>query len=388
MLDLSKQSWTKAGQENRISYIESKEAISINHLNQKEAYDNIEGLRGNIENFVGFSMVPTGLLGPIIVNGEHAKGEFCVPFATTEGAMSASYHRGMQVCNKAGGISTSILSEGINRSPLFKFNTLNEAVKFKAWLMDHLDDFRAITKSRSRHSELTKIDVYIEGNQAITSFEYTTGDAAGHNMVTFCTDACCSFILDNCPIKPEYWFIESNFCGDKKGRALSFTVPRGKSVSAEIFISETILQQEMKVTPEQIVNIWRSSAMASFRMGGVGVNAHFANGITAMFMATGQDVASIAEASVGLLRAEVTGKRELYLTITLPNLVVGTVGGGTHLPTQKECLEMMGCYGNGKVGKFAEIIAATLLAGELSIGAAVAGGSFTKAHKLFGRKRT
>ncbi len=387
MKDVSKQSWTKEGQKQRIHHIESIENISIKHLNQKEQFSDIESLRGNIENFIGFTQVPTALVGPMKVNGEAAKGEFYVPLATTEGAMSASYHRGMQVCNKAGGIQTAILHDGINRSPLFKFETLREAITFKSWLENNFENFKKITKTKSSHSELTELSVYIEGNQVITAFEYTTGDAAGHNMVTFCTEANCEYIIENCPIKPVYWFIESNFCGDKKGRSLSFTKPRGKSVSAEITIDKSILEKELKVTASQIVNIWRSSAMASFRMGGVGVNAHFSNGITAIFLACGQDVASVAEASVGLLRTEVTADESLYLSITLPNLVVGTIGGGTHLPTQKECLEIMQCYGNGKVLKFAEICAATLVAGELSIGSAIANGSFTKAHRLFGRKR-
>lgn len=388
MLDLSKQSWTKEGQRQRIEYIENKEDIAIQYLNQKETFTATESLRGNIENFIGFSMIPTGLIGPVHVKGDYADGAFCVPFATTEGAMSASYHRGIQVCNRAGGITTTILYEGINRSPLFRFKTLREAINFKNWLALQFDALQRVTKTQSSHSNLTKITPHIEGNQVIVSFEYTTGDAAGHNMVTFCTDANCHYILNNCPTAPEYWFIESNFCGDKKGRSLSFTAPRGKNVSAEIVISRKILRKEMKVNPEQVVDIWRSSAMASFRMGGVGVNAHVANGITAMFMACGQDVASIAEASVSLLRAELTKEGDLYLCITFPNLIVGTVGGGTHLPTQRECLEIMGCHGNDKAQKFAEICAATLLAGELSIGAAVANGSFTKAHKLFGRKKS
>ena len=388
MLDLSKQSWNKEGQRQRIEYIEEKEGISIDYLNQEKTFEDVESLRGNIENFIGFSTIPTALIGPVHVKGDHANGEFCVPFATTEGALSASYHRGMQVCNKGGGIQTAIIYDGINRSPLFRFTTLKQAVEFRTWLLAHVEEFKKVTKTQSSHSELVKVLPFIEGNQVIVSFEYTTGDAAGHNMVTFCTDANCHYILNNCPITPEYWFIESNFCGDKKARSLSFTSPRGKSVSAEIVLERELLKKEMKVSPEQVVDIWRSSAMASFRMGGVGVNAHLANGITAIFLACGQDVASIAEASVGLLRAEVNTDQNLYLSMTLPNLVVGTVGGGTHLSTQRECLEIMGCHGNGKAHKFAEICAATLLAGELSIGVAVANGSFTKAHKLFGRKRT
>jgi hydroxymethylglutaryl-CoA reductase (NADPH) len=226
----------------------------------------------------------------------------------------------------------------------------------------------------------------MEGNQVLCIFDYTTGDAAGQNMVTICTDTICQFILENTPIKPQLWYIESNYSGDKKATVVSFSTVRGKKVTAEAMISEKVVKEVLFTTSNEIATYWQTSTVAALQSGSIGIQGHFANALTALFMACGQDVACVSEAYVGITRMEVSKKGDLYITITLPSLVVGTVGGGTRLPTQKECLELIGCYGEGGARKFAEICGALVLAGELSIAAALASGSFAKAHRLFGRK--
>ncbi|HZH87934.1 MAG TPA: hypothetical protein VFD78_02015, partial [Chitinophagaceae bacterium] len=219
------------------------------------------------------------------------------------------------------------------------------------------------------------------------SFKYFTGDASGQNMVTICTQAICDFILTESPVKPVQWFIESNYSGDKKASGASFTSVRGKKVTAECVVKKEVVETVLKSTPENMEKIWKTSTLAAIQSVTIGAQGHYANGLAAVFLACGQDVACVSEASVGITRMEVNQDGDLYCSVTLPNLIVGTVGGGTSLPTQRECLDIMGCLGQGKSRRFAEICAAVVLAGELSIAAAISEGHFTKAHQYLGRKR-
>jgi hydroxymethylglutaryl-CoA reductase (NADPH) len=227
----------------------------------------------------------------------------------------------------------------------------------------------------------------MEGNQVIAIFEYTTGNAAGQNMVTICTDAVCQYIIEHTPIAPQVWFIESNYSGDKKATAVSFSSVRGKKVTAEAVIFKDVVKHILHTTPEQIATYWQASTLCAVASGGIGAQGHYANAVTALFLACGQDAACVAEAYVGITRMEVNKNGDLYVSVTLPSLVVGTVGGGTKLPTQQECLQLIGCTGEFSARKFAEICGATVLCGELSIAAAMAAGDFSKAHRIFGRKK-
>ena len=222
-------------------------------------------------------------------------------------------------------------------------------------------------------------------NHIILTFEYNTGDASGQNMVTICTEAICENIIMNTPVKPQYWYIEGNYSGDKKANALSFTTVRGKKVTAECVISEKILNDILKTSAQSVAKYWSSSTISVIQSGAIGAQGHFANGLTALFLATGQDVACISEAAIGVTRMEVINMNELYVSVTLPNLIIGTVGGGTKFSTQQECLDIMDCNGAGKSRHFAEICGALLLCGELSIASALAEGHFTQAHKKLGR---
>jgi len=381
-------SWSKESFEKRLEFIRSEKDMSMGKLSGKEPMpDDPEFYQGNIENFIGMTQIPTGLVGPLLINGTLASGDFYVPLATSEGALVASYSRGARATRMSGGITSVCLTEAVQRTPVFKFNSLPEVGKFMYWILDQMDVFREIIKTKSKHAQLIDMRLNMEGNQVLCIFDYTTGDAAGQNMVTLCTEVICNYIIENTPIQPQFWFIESNYSGDKKATVVSFSTVRGKKVTAEAVVKEKIVKEVLYSTPKQIAQYWQTSSIAAVQSGSIGIQGHFANALTAIFMACGQDVACVSEAYVGITRMEVNDAGDLYVTVTLPSLVVGTVGGGTRLPTQRECLELLGCYGEGGARKFAEICGATALAGELSIAAALASGSFAKAHRLFGRKQ-
>lgn len=350
-------------------------------------FDDFDALHGNIEQYVGMSQIPTGIIGPLRILGTEAMGDFIVPLATTEGTLVASYDRGAKATRVSGGITSICLSEGVQRSPVFKFKDLADLSEFLSWTLDKMERFREIVGDTSRHALLSDFKVTIEGNHLILTFEYMTGDASGQNMVTICTNAICQYIIDENPVKPLFWFIESNYSGDKKATSLSFSNVRGKKVTAEINLSKEAITQVLKTTPEAMANYWLSSTCGIIQSGAIGAHGHIANGLCALFIATGQDVACVSEAAVGLTRMELDGNGGLYVAVTLPNLIVGTVGGGTWLPTQQECLRMIGCDGKGKARKLAEICAAVILAGEVSIAAALSSGQFSKAHATLGRKK-
>ena len=378
---------TSEGLKKRISILEEKTGKSFDILSGKKQISDLDTFEGNIENIIGFTQVPTGVIGPLRILGTAAQGDFYVPLATSEGALISSYDRGAKACRMAGGITSICLTESVQRSPSFKFKNLPDLGTFLIWILQNIDQLKSIPSEHSKHAKLIDFKPNIEGNQLIIVFEYLTGDAAGQNMVTICTDEICKYILEHAPIQPEYWFIESNYSGDKKATAHTFSAVRGKKVTAEVILSNEIVSKILRTTPKAMAEYWQSSTIAVIQSGAIGAQGHVANGLCALFMATGQDVACVAEAAVGITRMEVTENNELYASVTLPGLIVGTVGGGTGLPTQRECLELMDCYGEGKARKFAEICAAVALAGELSIAAALSAGHFTQAHKKFGRKK-
>lgn len=379
---------TTTSTQDRLDFLAKETGQQLTTLREGMSLIDVNHLEGNIENYIGMTMVPTGVIGPLRVIGSSANGDFFVPLATTEGALVASYHRGSKACYLAGGATSICLVEGVQRSPVFKFDNIATLGQFVIWALTQIDEFKKITSENSRFAELMDVKTNIEGNHLILTFEYHTGDASGQNMVTLCTDAICKYMIANAPVQPLFWFIEGNYSGDKKATALSFTSVRGKKVTTEIVLPKQIVVDVLKSTPQAIAEYWRSSTIGIIQSGAIGAQGHYANGLTALFLATGQDVACVAEAATGITRMEVVENDSLYASITLPNLIIGTVGGGTSLPTQQQCLALMDCYGNGNARKFAEICGALLLAGELSIAAALSAGHFTAAHKKFGRKKT
>lgn len=374
------------GKEKRLAYLAQEACASFSYLNGVKNFSDFRSLEGNIENFIGMTQVPTGIIGPLRVLGTATDNDYYVPLATTEGALVASYHRGAKATRLSGGITSVCLVEGVQRSPVFRFKDVTSAVAFLSWAYTQQGKANEIIRANSRYAKLEDIRANVEGNHLIITFEFQTGDAAGQNMVTICTDAICRYLVENAPVKPEAWYIEGNYSGDKKATALSFTTVRGKKVTAECILPRTIVEKVLKTTPEAMADYWQSSTIGVIQSGAIGAQGHVANGLAALFLATGQDVACIAEAAVGITRMQLSAEGNLYTSVTLPNLIVGTTGGGTGLPTQKECLALMDCYGSGKAKKFAEICCALALAGEISIAAALSAGHFAGAHSKFGRK--
>jgi hydroxymethylglutaryl-CoA reductase (NADPH) len=350
--------------------------------------EQLDCYKRNIENFIGTVKVPVGLAGPLRVNGLFAQGDYYLPLATTEAALVASYSRGCQLISEVGGCTAILLNEGISRAPGFAFTDLRECGVFINWATAQMDEFRQRAEATTRHGKLIDLRITVEGNHVYLNFEFTTGDAAGQNMVTIATEAICSYIEANCPIRPQYSFVEANLSGDKKASSQSFLSVRGKKACAEVSLPAELIERRLHTTPQLMVEYWKMSALGGVLSGTLGVQGHYANGLAALYLATGQDVACVAESAVGVTRFEVTGKGELYASVSLPNIMVGTVGGGTGLPSQQACLQIMGLAGTGKAQALAEVCVGLCLAGELSIIGALCSGDFSRAHRLFARGRT
>ncbi|HEX2190785.1 MAG TPA: hydroxymethylglutaryl-CoA reductase [Longimicrobiaceae bacterium] len=378
--------WSGEARDARIAFL-ATQGIEVPALAGREPAPAPEELRGCVEGFVGMTQVPTGVMGPLRVNGLHAHGDFYVPLATSEGALVASYGRGARLITLAGGAAAMVTTEQVQRAPVFVFETLSDAVLFAAWAVGEVERFREVAAARTRHGRLLDMMTHVEANHVYLIFAFHTGDAAGQNMVTFCTAAVCEAILAGTPVQPRSWFLESNMSGDKKATALSFLQTRGRNAMAEVVLPRALVERGLRTTPERMTEYWRLSFIGGVQTGSIGVSGHVANGIAALFLACGQDVACVSEASVGVTRMELTGEGDLYCAVTLPNLIVGTVGGGTRLPTARECLRMMDCLGEGRASKFAEICAATALGGEISIVGALCAGDFASAHERLGRTR-
>ncbi len=343
--------------------------------------------RGNIENFIGCAQVPIGLAGPLRVNGEHAQGDFYVPLATTEGTLVASYNRGIKLVSEAGGVLTTISEDIMQRSPSFIFDNARDARVLREWLVEHFTEIKAVADATSSVGRLRDIDPYTANKFLFVRFNYTTGDAAGQNMVTKATHAACEWIRANNPLVRHY-YLESNFSTDKKHSAINVLRTRGKRVTAECTIPRALLQERMRVTPEQLRHTRALALTGAFMVGANSNGTHTANAVAALFMATGQDLGNVAESSAAISFVEVTESGDYYLSITIPALIVATHGGGTGLPTQRECLELLGCYGKGHAKKLAEITAALALAGDISLASAIAAEEWVNAHETYGRNRT
>ncbi|MFN8036854.1 MAG: hydroxymethylglutaryl-CoA reductase [Acidimicrobiia bacterium] len=341
---------------------------------------------GNIENFTGVAQVPLGLAGPLRVNGEHAHGEFLIPMATAEGTLVASYNRGMKVLNESGGAFVTVVDDCMQRAPVFIFESAREARDFKHWVDDHLAEIAAAGEATTSVGKLLYIDTYLAARFAFLRFNFSTGDAAGQNMVGRATFAACSWILEQNDTIRRF-FLESNFATDKKASQVNIMRTRGKRVIAEVTIPRHVLTRIMRVHPESLFYHSGVANVGSFLAGVNNNGLHSANGITAMFIATGQDVANVAESSAGVLYTDLTSDGDLYLSITIPSLIVATHGGGTGLATQRECLEILGCTGRGSVNKLAEIIGGVVLAGEISLASAISSLDWVSSHEQYGRNR-
>lgn len=336
-------------------------------------------VNGNLENFIGIAQVPIGLVGPVRVQGEFANGTFYIPFATTEGALVSTYQRGAIAIAKSGGAQTLILKDENHLEPVFLFENLLQAKTFIDWVESDFMKIKAEAESTTAHGKLKYITSHHFGKRVVLDFAYETADAMGANMVNVATEKVCKYISTKQPV--QNYLLRSNFTSEKKASAYHLLSSYGKQVTAEAVLPREIVERYLNSTPEKMSAAWRSWAIASLGSGTIGMNAHFANGLAAMFIACGQDAAHVVNGSVGLIMFEETTAGDLYAAVKLSSLLVGTVGGGTALSTQRECLESLGCYGIGKSKKLAEIIAATLLAGELGICSGITSEDFQEPHK-------
>ncbi len=377
--------YTPEAAETRRDFLAERTGASLDHVGSFSL--DPSQLPGNIEHFTGVAQVPLGIAGPLLVDGEHAQGDFYVPMATAEGTLVASYNRGMKLLHAVGGVKTTIMDDRMQRAPAFLFESARGSRAFGEWLEANFDGIREAAEATTKSGRLQDIEQYSASRILYTRFNYTTGDAAGQNMTGKATAAACKWIVENYDGEMDRFFLEGNFATDKKSSQINMLRTRGKRVVAEAVIPDALFREVMNSSSELMYRARQVSNLGGFMSGVNNNGAHSANGITAMFIATGQDVANVAESSAAFTYAELRENGDYYYSLTIPSLIVGTYGGGTGLATQRECLELLGCYGKGKVGKFTEIVAATVLCGELSLGSAIVAEEWVESHDLHGRNR-
>lgn len=342
-------------------------------------------VRTNIENLVGAVHVPLGVAGPIRVNGEHAKGSYYVPFATTEGTLVSTYQAGMRAITEAGGANAYVLGDSLDITPCFMLTGARDAISFSQWLNEHLDELREVAAQTTAHGRLVDVHTHVFGRRVFARFVFTTGDAMGMNMVNLAVDQICRHAIQTTDC--ERYYLRCNYSSDKKPAAINLFRPYGKEVAIDFRLPASVVKTYLGVSPGDLLDFVATGRLGAMQAGALGMNAHLANGLAAIYIACGQDVAQVVNASIGFSDAELVDDDELYVFARLPNLVVGTVGGGTSLPTQSECLALLDCRGDGTAARFAEIVAATVVGGELAIAAALANGRFIEAHRQ-NRQRT
>jgi len=337
----------------------------------------------NIENMIGCVQVPVGFVGPLRINGDHARGEFLVPMATTEGALLASVNRGCSAITRSGGGNALVLKDAMTRAPVFRVRDIRHGTDVIEWVSGNLDRIKEVAEATTGHGKLLEVVPYLAGRNLFLRFSYSTGDAMGMNMVTIATEKA-SYLIQM-ETAARLVSVSGNLCTDKKPAGIDFLLGRGKTVHADVTLPRDVVKERFHTTPEDVVEACvRKNHIGSGLALSHGANAHMANILAATFIATGQDAAQVVEGSMGTTTAECV-EGDLYFSIRIPALEVGTVGGGTSLPCQREALSMIDCLGEGKARKLAEIIAVTVLAGELSTLAAEVAGHLSSAHSELGR---
>lgn len=354
-------------------------------LYDAKARTNASAYQRNIESYIGTVNIPVGLAGPLRIHGHAGTTDYRVPLATTEAALVASYNRGANLLTAAGGCSACVVEEAVSRTPVFVFDRLADAKTFADFIDTHSDSLNFVVARVTSHGQLLSVRPIIEGNHVHVDLRYRTEDASGQNMVTFASEAICKVFLENTPVQPRHWFLEGNLSGDKKATARTLSGVRGKRVVADVRIPRELVCQKLHTTPDHMVDYWYASAIGGVMSGSTGIHGHYANGLAALYLACGQDIACVAESATGITRLERMAEGDLYASVTLPNIMVGTVGGGTGLPSAKACLDILGLAGTGNSTALAEIAAALVLAGELSIIAAFCSGDFATAHRSLSR---
>ncbi|WP_321428660.1 hydroxymethylglutaryl-CoA reductase (NADPH) [uncultured Methanolobus sp.] len=370
--------------------LEESSGFNFDHI-QNFSIDVENATKKNIENMIGVIQIPLGVAGPLKVNGEFASDEFRLPLATTEGALVASVNRGCSVITKSGGSNVRVFQDVMTRAPVFRLENVIKAKEFADWVQDPevFSRMKAKASETTRFGELLDVKPFVTGNSVYVRFSYDTKDAMGMNMVTIATDAVLSLIKDEFGAIPVS--LSGNMCTDKKPSAINNILGRGKTVVADVTIPAELVEKRLKCKPETMVEVnYRKNLLGSARAGSLGYNAHAANIIAAMYIACGQDPAHVVEGSSTITTMELTKYGDIYCSVTIPAMPLGTVGGGTNLGTQHECLRLLGVNGSGtppgsNAKKLAEIIACAVLAGEISLIGAQAAGHLARAHAELGR---
>lgn len=366
----------------RRRFIEEQSGAKLNNISEF-SFSETQVSGKNIENLIGATQIPLGLAGPLLI--KNLNESFYLPLATTEGALIASVSRGAKAITESGGVHVEFHNSGVTRAPVFKTSGIKENVGIKKWLSENYNEIKKICEATSHHLKLLSITSNFSGRSLFIRFSFDSGDAMGMNMATIATQKAVEFIEKKTGI--ECLSLSGNYDVDKKPAWINFIQGRGKQVWADVTIKKEIVGSVLKTTSDKICNIvLRKVLTGSAMAGSMGFNAHFANIIAAIFASTGQDLGQVPEGSIGMTAAETLDNGDLYFSVYLPNLMAGTVGGGTDLPTQKESLQILGVSGSGKSKKFAMIIAGAVLAGELSLLSSQAEGSLAKAHIALGRK--
>jgi len=371
----------------RRGYIEEQTGTTLKNVGTF-SIDTGRAATRNCENMIGAVQVPVGVAGPVLVNGEYAKGKFWLPLATTEGALIASVNRGASAITKAGGAEVRVLHDGMTRAPVFAAKSVAHAKEVADWAAAHEKDFAAIAATTTSHGQMTGLSTYIAGTSVFVRLEFDTKDAMGMNMVTIASAKIADEIAK--ATGARLIALSGNMCTDKKPAAINTIMGRGRSVVAGIALSHELIEKIFKTDAKSMFEVnYRKNLVGSARAGAMGFNAHAANVVAAMFIACGQDAAHAIDGSTCMTTIDPTDDG-VYVSVTLPSLPVGTVGGGTGVDTQQECLKILGVAGSGtppgaNAKKLAEIIAAGVLAGELSLIGALAAQHLARAHQELGR---
>ena len=331
----------------------------------------------NCENLIGASAFPLGVAGPLSIDGK----DYFIPLATTEGALVASVSRGCKAINLSGGTKSFIENVGVTRGPVFETSGLEESMKLKKWLKDNFNLLKIEAEKTSSHLKLKKLGTRIAGTYVYVRFYFDTQEAMGMNMVTIATEKISQFIQKN--TKVRCLAVSGNFCIDKKPAWLNFISGRGKKAWAEAVLKREVVKDVLKTTPEEFFEVWLSKCMIGSAMSGsLGFNAHFANVVAAFFAATGQDMAHTVEGSMGVTTSKVLENGDLYVSIYMPSVMIGTVGGGTKLKIKQEALSIIGAENSIELAK---VLSGAVLAGEISLIASLAEGTLAKTHQKLGR---
>ena len=356
-------------------------------------FDAAQAADANVENMIGGAQVPMGVVGPIEVNADDggvASGETYLPLATTEGALVASVNRGCAAIRAGGGATARVLKNAMTRAPVFRVEDVGEAAAVASWVRENLDQLVTVAESTTSHGELRDATPYVVGDSVFVRFAYDTKDAMGMNMATIATGEVADLIEQATPA--ELIALSGNLCSDKKPAAVNAVEGRGRTVSADATLSRETVADVLKTTPEAIAEAnTRKNLVGSAKAGALGFNAHAANTVAAAFLATGQDIAQVVEGANAITTVDVRdGGETLYASLTIASLEVGTVGGGTKLPTQAESLDVIGVRGGGdpagsNADALAEIITTAALGGELSLLGALASSNLASAHEELGR---